>query len=104
MFAKSHTTIVELLREAVGVVGRELSEELALNSSELRLSEASLSPLLMELLSSQLQDRRERCEQLKLKSVLETAFHVDDECFYTILLKEESLRLVLSLPIIQIVT
>lgn len=104
MFAKSHTTIVELLREAVGVVGRELSEELALNSSELRLSEASLSPLLMELLSSQLQDRRERGAQLKLKSVLETAFHVDDECFYTILLKEESLGLVLSLPIIQIVT
>lgn len=31
-----------------------MSEELALNSSELRLSEASLSPLLMELLSSQL--------------------------------------------------
>lgn len=48
------TTIVEFLRDAVGVVGRELSEELALNSSELRLSEASLSPLLMELLSSQL--------------------------------------------------
>lgn len=62
MSAKSHTTIVELLREAVGVVGRELSEELALNSSELRLSEASLRPLLMELLSSQLQDRRERGE------------------------------------------
>ena len=41
-------------------MGRELSEELALNSSELRLSEASLSPLLMELLSSQLRDRRER--------------------------------------------
>lgn len=57
--AKSHTTIVELRREAVGVVGRELREELALNSSELRLSEASLSPLLMELLSSQLQDKRE---------------------------------------------
>lgn len=50
---------MELLREAVGVVGRELREELALNSSELRLSEASLSPLLMELLSSQLQDRQE---------------------------------------------
>lgn len=48
------STIVEFLREAVGVVGRELREELALNSSELRLSEASLSPLLMELLSSQL--------------------------------------------------
>lgn len=43
----------------MGVVGRELREELALNSSELRLSEASLSPLLMELLSSQLQDKRE---------------------------------------------
>lgn len=54
--AKPRTTIVESLREAVGVVGREFREELALNSSELRLSEASLSPLLMELLSSQLQD------------------------------------------------
>ena len=52
--APAPTTIVEFLRDAVGVVGRELSEELALNSSELRLSEASLSPLLMELLSSQL--------------------------------------------------
>jgi len=41
----------------VGVVGRELREELALNSSELRLSEASLSPLLMELLSSQLRGK-----------------------------------------------
>lgn len=67
VFANSHTTIVEFLREAVGVVGRELSEELALNSSELRLSEASLSPLLMELLSSQLQDGREKGEQLKRK-------------------------------------
>lgn len=54
------TTMVEFLREAVGVVGSELREELALNSSELRLSEASLSPLLMELLSSQLQGGRER--------------------------------------------
>ena len=52
--APAPTTIVEFLRDAVGVVGRELSEELALNSSELRLSEASLSPLLMELLSAQL--------------------------------------------------
>lgn len=49
------TAMAEFLREAVGVEGRELSEELALNSSELRLSEASLRPLLMELLSSQLQ-------------------------------------------------
>ena len=48
--------MAEFLRDAVGVVGRELREELALNSSELRLSEASLSPLLMEVLSSQLQD------------------------------------------------
>lgn len=48
------TAMAEFLREAVGVEGRELSEELALNSSELRLSEASLRPLLMELLSSQL--------------------------------------------------
>lgn len=51
---------MEFLREAVGVVGREVREELALRSSELRLSEASLSPLLMELLSSQLQDGREK--------------------------------------------
>ena len=40
VFVSSRTTIVEFLREAVGVVGRELREELALNSSELRLSEA----------------------------------------------------------------
>lgn len=52
--------MAEFLREAVGVEGRELSEELALNSSELRLSEASLRPLLMELLSSQLQQRSQR--------------------------------------------
>lgn len=51
------TAMAEFLREAVGVEGRELSEELALNSSELRLSEASLRPLLMELLSSQLRGR-----------------------------------------------
>lgn len=44
----------------MGVVGRELSEELALKSSELRLSDASLRPLLMELLSSQLQERTQR--------------------------------------------
>lgn len=65
--ANSRTTTVEFLREAVGVVGRELSEELALNSSELRLSEASLSPLLMELLSSQLQERRDKGLPLKQK-------------------------------------
>lgn len=53
--------MAEFLREAVGVEGRELSEELALNSSELRLSEASLRPLLMELLSSQLQGQS-RCQ------------------------------------------
>lgn len=52
--------MAEFLREAVGVEGRELSEELALNSSELRLSEASLRPLLMELLSSQLRGQRQR--------------------------------------------
>lgn len=51
--------MVEFLREAVGVEGKELSEELALNSSELRLSEASLRPLLMELLSSQLEGQRQ---------------------------------------------
>ena len=44
----------------MGVVGKELSEEPALNSSELRLSEPSLKPLLMELLSSQLERERER--------------------------------------------
>lgn len=54
------TATEESLRDAVGVVGSELSEELAWNSSELRLSEASLSPLLMELLSSQLQHRGEK--------------------------------------------
>lgn len=54
------TAMAEFLREAVGVEGRELSEELALNSSELRLSEASLRPLLMELLSSQLQWHSQR--------------------------------------------
>lgn len=73
MSAPAPTTIVEFLRDAVGVVGRELSEELALNSSELRLSEASLSPLLMELLSSQLwagekgeQSRQKPGRELKL--------------------------------------
>jgi hypothetical protein len=91
---------VELLREAVGVVGRELSEELALNSSELRLSEASLSPLLMELLSSQLQDKREKGEQLTLKPVLKTASYTRDKWVYTILPKE-SLGLVPGWPIIQ---
>lgn len=38
------------------MVGRELRVGLVLNSSELRLSEPSLRPLLMELLSSQLQE------------------------------------------------
>lgn len=53
----SQLTMTEELRlEPRGVLGRELREELALNSSELRLSEPSpsLRPLLMELLSSQL--------------------------------------------------
>lgn len=54
------TATEDSLRDAVGVVGSELSDELALNSSELRLSEASLSPLLMELLSSQLRHRGEK--------------------------------------------
>lgn len=44
----------------MGVVGSELRDEPALNSSELRLSEPSLNPLLMELLSSQLQRERAR--------------------------------------------
>lgn len=48
--------MVEFLREPMGVVGRELRVGLVLNSSELRLSEPSLKPLLMELLSSQLQE------------------------------------------------
>ena len=51
-------TITEELRlDPKGVLGRELRDELALNSSELRFSEPSpsLSPLLMELLSSQLE-------------------------------------------------
>lgn len=48
--------MLEFLREPMGVVGRELRVGLVLNSSELRLSEPSLSPLLMELLSSQLKE------------------------------------------------
>ncbi len=50
------TTMAEFLREPMGVVGRELRVGLVLNSSELRLSEPSLKPLLMELLSSQLKE------------------------------------------------
>lgn len=55
-------TITEELRlDPKGVLGRELREELALNSSELRFSEhspsPSLRPLLMELLSSQLKHK-----------------------------------------------
>lgn len=50
--------MAEFLREPMGVVGRELSVGLVLNSSELRLSEPSLKPLLMELLSSQLKETR----------------------------------------------
>lgn len=63
------TATEESLRDAVGVVGSELSEELALNSSELRLSEASLSPLLMELLSSQLRTGERRVSSPKGKCV-----------------------------------
>lgn len=48
--------MAEFLREPRGVVGRELRVGLVLNSSELRLSEPSLRPLLMELLSSQLKE------------------------------------------------
>lgn len=48
--------------------GRELREELALNSSELRFSEhspsPSLRPLLMELLSSQLKQKVNHFEQM----------------------------------------
>lgn len=56
-------TIAEELRlDPSGVLGRELSEELTLNSSELRFSEPSpspsLRPLLMELLSSHLKQRK----------------------------------------------
>ncbi|TNN84280.1 hypothetical protein EYF80_005607 [Liparis tanakae] len=43
--------MAEFLREPMGVLGRELRVGLVLNSSELRLSEPSLKPLLMELLS-----------------------------------------------------
>lgn len=68
MFANSRTTTVEFRREAVGVVGRELSDELALNSSELRLSDASLRPLLMELLSSQLQGRQRSAAETEAKA------------------------------------
>lgn len=46
--------MVELRLDVVGVEGREVSEELALHSSELRFPDASLRPLLIELLSSQL--------------------------------------------------
>lgn len=58
-----YLTIAEELRlDPRGVLGRELSDELALNSSELRFSDPSpspsLSPLLMELLSSQLKQDR----------------------------------------------
>lgn len=63
MGAVFQLTITEELRlDPRGVLGRELREELALNSSELRFSEPSpspsLSPLLMELLSSQLKQDR----------------------------------------------
>lgn len=52
-------TITEELRlEPTGVVGRELREELAFSSSKLILSDPSLKPLLMELLSSHLQTER----------------------------------------------
>lgn len=58
----SQLTITEELRlDPKGVHGRELREELALNSSELIFSEhspsPSLRPLLMELLSSQLKQK-----------------------------------------------
>lgn len=56
----SLTTMVEFLREPMGVVGRELRVGLVLNSSELRLSEPSLRPLLMELLSSQLKETKSK--------------------------------------------
>lgn len=58
----SQLTMMEELRlDPSGVLGSELRDELALNSSELRLSDTSpspsLSPLLMELLSSHLKGR-----------------------------------------------
>lgn len=98
----TRTTIVEFLREAVGVVGRELREELALNSSELRLSEASLSPLLMELLSSQLQDRRPRWAVKTEAKATNTLFILMEEMAvfqYRDWPRVESLRLVLGLPV-----
>lgn len=61
VFEREHatrTTMAEFLREPIGVVGSELRVGLVMNSSELRLSEPSLRPLLMELLSSQLEERK----------------------------------------------
>lgn len=57
----------EFRREPTGVVGNEFSEELAFRSSELRLSEPSLKPLLMELLSSHLQTENKRQKMKPIK-------------------------------------
>lgn len=58
----SLTITDELRRVPNGVLGRELRDKPALNSSELRFSDPSpspsLSPLLMELLSSQLKIKK----------------------------------------------
>ena len=60
--------MAEFLREPMGVVGRELRVGLVLNSSELRLSEPSLKPLLMELLSSQLKETmtKRKCQIISI--------------------------------------
>ncbi|TNN76401.1 hypothetical protein EYF80_013266 [Liparis tanakae] len=69
----------ELRLDPRGVVGRELREELTLNSSELRFSEPSpspsLSPLLMELLSSHLENKRGRplSQNIRTRGRLQTS-------------------------------
>ncbi len=59
------TMTEELRREPTGVVGRRLRDELALSSSELRVSEPSLKPLLMELLSSRCTHTERRYRRLE---------------------------------------
>lgn len=64
----------------MGVVGRELRVGLVLNSSELRLSEPSLRPLLMELLSSQLMETKTACQ---LVVIYDNRFLTHGACRYT---------------------
>lgn len=61
----------------MGVVGRELRVGLVLNSSELRLSEPSLKPLLMELLSSQLKETRRKKMCQRIHTQIKTFQRVD---------------------------